>query len=81
MAEMINEMPKKRGGRAGRPCVYDWDKLLDGNTWMLSRGVDYQCLTSSFLVYFDKACRSRGLVPEYVVVDPNTICIKAHQKK
>ena len=40
---------------------YDWDKLLNGNQWLLSQGVDFDVFPESFRVTAFLAAKKRGL--------------------
>lgn len=58
MAEVV-ETYKFKAERAG----VDWDRVLDGQTWFLERGVDFDAAipTESFRGIAYAAGRSRGL--------------------
>ncbi len=51
----------KASSRAGRPALYDWDVLLDGQQRVLVRGEDFECKPNSFGVVARREARDRGL--------------------
>lgn len=52
--------------RLGRPPKYPWEDWLDGqNVYLLTRGDDYTCQTSSIIAMFQRRARDRGLVPHW----------------
>jgi hypothetical protein len=55
MAEVIESMPPKRGG------YHDWETLLDGRRWKLTRGEDYDCTEAMMADRAKKAAKRRGL--------------------
>lgn len=49
MAEVVNDFPATR-----------WDDWLDGKTWKLRAGIDFQVSAQSFRVLIYKAAARRG---------------------
>lgn len=46
--------------RKGRPAAYPWDEWLDGRTWTVTRGADYDVSEQSFRTALTAAALRRG---------------------
>jgi hypothetical protein len=47
--------------KQGRPQIYDWPTLMDGDTWVAEQGVDFLGEPSSFRTYLYMKARQAGL--------------------
>lgn len=71
--ERIEEFPEKIS--RGRKPKYDYDKLTDGNVWVLKRGVDFDrsAETRNIASYLTSKVRERGLKARYRILDKDTV--------
>lgn len=44
MKQVTESIEWGRGGKA----IYDWDTILNGNTWALTKGEDFECSVDGF---------------------------------
>jgi hypothetical protein len=65
-------------GTAGAKSTYDWEKLLDGGTYQVEKGVDFECETSTFttLARSRAQVRSKNLKIK-VLEDEITVVLRA----
>ncbi len=47
--------------KAGRPLKYPWDEWLDGSTWRITRGTDFDAKPSSVRSEVYRSAYQRGL--------------------
>lgn len=57
MPSTIAEFPKRH---RGRPPLYDWDKYMDGQTWVLHAGQDFHTSPVSFRALVHRTANTRG---------------------
>lgn len=55
MARQLKEFPGRRRSQ------YNWDEWLDGQTWLLRRGEDYNVSTDVMRANVSKAAAARGM--------------------
>jgi hypothetical protein len=56
MAELLKEMPKRRG----RGQVHPWDEWADGRVWKVKQGEDFQSAVESFRTQLYGKARALG---------------------
>ena len=78
MAKTLSEFPSDHTG--GRPELYPWDQLLDGQPWLLTNGEDYKSTTKQFRGAAEAAARRKGLWIRGQV-QKNGIVIQAYTKQ
>lgn len=63
MAQVVEELPKRKGGGKGRAEKYPYDEWLDGKIWRLEEGEDkdFQVTKLSFMTSIRGAAKKRGL--------------------
>ena len=49
--------PTNTGGKS----KYDWDTILNGKTWELSQGVDFEMAPRTFVAHVHGTAKRRGL--------------------
>jgi len=52
------------GKAAGRPTTHPWDEWLDGSTWRITRGTDFDARPSSIRQEILQTAKRRGLEAE-----------------
>jgi hypothetical protein len=52
------------GGRFGRPPKHPWNEWLDGSTWRITRGIDFDARPSSIRQEILQTAARRGLGAE-----------------
>ena len=65
----------------GRPPLYDWDTLLNGEIHTLVEGKDFHCKESSFRHSFHCKCRRYGMKAHTKVerrTDPAVVYVQAY---
>lgn len=62
--------------RASRESIYPWDKWLDGQTWEITQGEDFDCLTKSMRIRILNTANKRNLRVRTKLTSPNTIMFK-----
>lgn len=58
MAKKVN--PDLLSGGRGRPPIYPWDEWLDGSTWLLTKGEDFDIQIESMRQSIYNMARRRG---------------------
>lgn len=61
MAEQVDFDWDERHTTRGRLPKYPWDTWLDGNTWAITRGEDFDLKEESLRAAVSAAARTRGL--------------------
>lgn len=61
MSETLTEFPKRH---RGRPPLYDWDQITDGQIHVLRKGRDFQTSAVSFRALAHRTASSRGMKVE-----------------
>jgi len=61
MAQIVDELPKRKGGGPGRSEKYPYDEWLDGKVWQLDEGTDFEVSKGSFMTSIRGAAKKRGL--------------------
>lgn len=80
MAQVVTELPKRKGGGKGRAEKYPYDEWLDGQIWQLEEGEgkDFQVNKMSFMTSVRGAAKKRGLKLKSRVLD-NAVVIQAEK--
>lgn len=60
MAQVVDELPKRKGGGVGRAEKYPYDEWLDGKVWQLDEGSDFDVTKQSFMTSIRGAAKKRG---------------------
>ena len=62
MAKVIEQhVPRQRSWTQSQ---YPWDEWLDGRSWLLTQGEDFECTIDSMGIAIRKAAKARGLGSE-----------------
>lgn len=64
---------------AGAPPKYPWDKWLNGQTWILVRGKDYQCKNQALVVLAHRSAKIRSKHVSVVVLDKSRVYLRAKE--
>ena len=48
-------------GKTGKTSLYDWDTILNGNIWKLTKGTDFQSGVETFRAGAYAMAKTRGL--------------------
>lgn len=73
MAEIANDFVFVR---TGRPSKYPWQEWCDGQTRILTRGVDFQCHIDSLTNHVHTWARRHGYRARTQSVDVNRVAIR-----
>lgn len=65
-----------KGNKRGPQSTYDWDTWLDGNSWQLKRGVDFDTPVEKMRIRVWNVSSQRGLSVRTEVVDSDTLLIQ-----
>ena len=57
----MNQITEEVEWGAGGRSRYEWDTILNGNTWELNKGEDFTCATGSFRSAVIGAAKKRNL--------------------
>jgi len=69
--------PTNTGGKS----KYDWDTILNGKTWELSQGVDFEMAPRTFVAHVHGTAKRRGLKARTHTKDERTIIVRAYKEK
>ena len=69
--------PTNTGGKS----KYDWDTILNGKTWELSQGVDFDMAPRTFVAHVHGTAKRRGLKARTHTKDERTIIVRAYKEK
>ncbi|GIW60153.1 MAG: hypothetical protein KatS3mg087_1219 [Patescibacteria group bacterium] len=72
---------KKKAGPKRTNKRYDWDKIFNGETWLLERGEDFTVPCKSFVVAAYVAARARGIKFKKKILNDRRVVIKAILRK
>lgn len=66
----------------GRHAIYDWDTILNGNIWKLTKGTDFQSSVLTFRSGAYQQARRRGLRLQTTIdTANNTIILRASPRE
>jgi hypothetical protein len=63
--------------REYRPARYDWDRWFDGETWVLTRGEDFDVAAKSFQCQAAAYARTHGITVRTRRIDDRTVAVRA----
>jgi len=69
--------PTNTGGKS----KYDWDTILNGKTWELSQGEDFEMEPRTFVAHVHGTAKRRGLKARTHTKDERTIIVRAYKEK
>ncbi len=69
--------PTNTGGKS----KYDWDTILNGKTWELSQGEDFEMAPRTFVAHVHGTAKRRGLKARTHTKDERTIIVRAYKEK
>lgn len=69
--------PERTGGREPR---YPWKQWLDGNTWELVQGKDFQSTVKTMQKFIRQVASNRGILISVYQTAPNTLVITPRQR-
>jgi hypothetical protein len=69
--------PTNTGGKS----KYDWDTILNGKTWELSQGEDFEMEPRTFVAHVHGTAKRRGLKARTHTKDARTIIVRAYKEK
>ena len=72
MEKVTEKVEWGRGGKA----LYDWDTILNGETWALTKGEDFQCSTDGFRSAARNAATKRSISVR-TKIDGETVIVMA----
>ncbi len=69
--------PTNTGGKS----KYDWDTILNGKTWELSQGEDFEMEPRTFVAHVHGTAKRRGLKARTHTKDARTNILRAYKEK
>ena len=69
--------PTNTGGKS----KYDWDTILNGKTWELTQGEDFEMNPRTFVAHVHGTAKRRGLKARTHTKDERTIIVRAYKEK
>ena len=78
----MREVKHKFARNAGGTAKYDWDTLLNGKTWELVQGEDFEMAPRTLVAHCHGTAKRRNLkVRTHTDMDANRVIVRAYKDK